>query len=540
MMRISFAVAVTAAAGILLVQPTSGQSTPEELGEVHFSVSCNPDAQRRFDRAVSILHSFWYEEAVKGFKTVIEADPSCSMGYWGIAMSNWYQLWYPPNPAHLKEGLTAIQQAESAVAKTERERDYIRALEAFYRDSDKIDHRTRSLGYEKAMEQVYLRYPDDREAAIFYALALNATALLTDKTYVNQRKAAAILEPILAQQSNHPGVAHYLIHSYDSERLAEHGLPAARRYAQIAPSVPHALHMPSHIFTRLGLWQEDINSNRHAADAGIAYARATFGPGVGWDQALHAMDYLEYAYLQVAQDREAKQVRDSLVALQKVTPEGLAAAYAIAAIPARFALERRNWPEAVALSAPPFVFPWDRFPHMLAITSFARALGAARTGDIATAQNEVERLQSLHQALLERRDVYWADQVEVQRLGAAGALARAEGKDDEAVRLTRAAADLDGTMDKLNVTPAEVLPARELLADLLLDVNQPAEALSEYERSLGMEPKRFRSLVGAARAAKMSGDADKARAFYAQIVDSCSSATTERPELVEARAFVTR
>jgi tetratricopeptide (TPR) repeat protein len=252
------------------------------------------------------------------------------------------------------------------------------------------------------------------------------------------------------------------------------------------------------------------------------------------------MDYLEYAYLQVAQDREAKQIRDNLVAFQRITPEGLAAAYAIAAIPTRFALERRDWSEAVALAAPPFAFPWDRFPHIVAITSFGRALGAAHTGDIATAQNEVERLQSLHQVLLERRDMYWADQVEVQRLGAAGAVARAQGKDEEAVRLTRAAADLDSTMDKLNVTPAEVLPARELLADLLLDINQPAQALSEYERSLGMEPKRFRSLVGAARAAKMSGAADKARAFYTQIVDICSSASTERPELVEARAFVTQ
>ena len=299
------------------------QSPPagEKLGEVHFPISCNSDAQKRFDRAVAILHSMWYEEAVKAFTGVAEADPACAMAWWGVAMSHWYPLWYPPPPAALKAGAAAVAKAEAVGAKTERERGYIAAIATFYRNSDTLDHRTRALAYEHAMASLHQHYPEDREAAIFYALALDATALPTDKTYANQKKAAAILEPIFAEQPNHPGVAHYLIHSDDAPPLAEAGLPAARRYAKIAPSVPHALHMPSHIFTRLGYWQESIDTNLRSAAAGQAYAKAEFGEGVAWDQSLHAMDYLAYAYLQLGEDQKARAVVDEIMAFKKVTPD---------------------------------------------------------------------------------------------------------------------------------------------------------------------------------------------------------------------------
>jgi hypothetical protein len=306
------------------------------------------------------LHSFWYPEALKAFTAVTQAEPGCAMGYWGIAMSHWYPLWFPPNPAALKAGSEAVEKAIAAAPKTEREKDYIAAIATFYRDSDKLDHRTRAVAYEKVMEQVHLRYPEDREAGVFYALALNATALPTDKTYANQRKAAQILDKVWAEQPNHPGVVHYLIHSDDSAQFVEAGLPAAICYAKIAPEVPHALHMPSHIFTRLGLWQQSIDSNSAAHAAALAYVRKSLGPD-GFDgETVHTMDYLEYAYLQTAQDRRAKEVVDELTNFRQSAAANLPTAYAVAAIPVRFALERRDWPAAAALSAPAIGFPLER------------------------------------------------------------------------------------------------------------------------------------------------------------------------------------
>jgi hypothetical protein len=292
----------------------------EQAGTVHFAISCSREAQQQFDHAVAVLHSFWYEEAVKEFAAVAETDPKCAMAQWGIAMSHWYPLWYPPYEKALKAGLAAAEKGEELGVPSERERLYIAAIGAFYRDTDKLDHRARSLAYEHAMEQLYLRFPEDGEGAVFYALALNATALPSDKTFANQRKAAAILEKVHAEQPNHPGVVHYLIHSYDSPPLAEQGLPAARSYAEIAPDVPHALHMPSHIFTRRGLWDEAIASNTRSATVGQAYARDNFGAGVAWDQSLHAMDYLEYAYLQEAQDDAAKRVLDEILTSPRRNP----------------------------------------------------------------------------------------------------------------------------------------------------------------------------------------------------------------------------
>jgi tetratricopeptide (TPR) repeat protein len=530
---------LAAALFALPIQPRAradvGAAAANAPGEVNFQISCGPAVQKTFKEAVWTLHSFWYAEALKGFIAVTEAEPSCAMGYWGIAMSHWYPLWFPPSPAALKAGAEAVEKAIAAGPKTERERDYIAAIAAFYRDSGKLDHQTRAVAYERAMEQVNLRYPEDREAAVFYGLALNASALPTDTTFTNKRKAAEILNKVWAEQPNHPGVVHYLIHSDDTPQFAAAGLDAAICYAKIAPDVPHALHMPSHIFSRLGMWQQSIDSNRAAHAAAAAYVQKTLGPESFDTETVHTMDYLEYAYLQTAQDRRAKEVVDELAGFRQSAAPNLPTAYAVAAIPARYALERHDWPAAAALSAPAIGFPLERFPWAEAMIAYARALGQARTGNIAGAEAEVGRLQSLEDKL-KGNDTYWANQVEVQRLAAAGILAHVRGDDKNAVALVRAAADLDATMDKHPATPSSVLPARELLADLLLELNQPAAALIEYRAMLNTDPNRFRSLLGEARAAKQTGDSTTARDAYRKLIALSKPISPGRSELAEAEA----
>jgi tetratricopeptide (TPR) repeat protein len=537
--RISLGLAAAALLALPMQFAARADTGAKIVEEVDFATSCSPAVQHAFKHAVWTLHSFWYPEALKDFTAVTEADPNCAIGYWGIAMSHWYPLWFPPSPAALKAGSEAVEKAMAASTKTEREKDYIAAIAAFYRDNDKLDHRTRAVAYEKAMEQVYLRYNEDREAAVFYALALDTTAPPTDKTYANQTKAAEILNKVWKEQPNHPGVVHYLIHSDDSAKFAQAGLDAAICYAKIAPEVPHALHMPSHIFTRLGMWPESIDSNRAANAAALAYVRKTLGPG-GFDgETVHTMDYLEYAYLQTAQDGPAKAVVDELVGFRQNGGANLPTAYAVAAIPVRYALERRDWAGAASLSAPAIGFPLERFPWAEAMISYARALGEARTGDIAGAETEIANLQSLKDKLTAENNTYWANQVEVQRLGAAGILAHVQGDDAKAVELARAAADLEATMDKHPATPSSVLPARELLADLLLELNQPDAALKEYKEMLRTDPNRFRSILGEARAAKQSGDAAAAHDAYQKLVALSKSTGPERPELAEAKAYLT-
>ena len=530
------------AAAVLLaspIQPGARADTGAKLvEEVDFATSCGPAVQHTFKHAVWTLHSFWYPEALKDFTAITEAEPDCAVGYWGIAMSHWYPLWYPPPPPALKAGSDAVAKAMAAPTKTEREKDYIAAIAAFYRDNDKLDHRARAVAYENAMEQVYLKYPEDREAAVFYALALNATALPTDKTFANKGKAAEILNKVWKEQPNHPGVVHYLIHSDDSPQFAQAGLDAAICYAKIAPDVPHALHMPSHIFTRLGMWQESIDSNRAANAAALAYVRKSLGPQAFDGETVHTMDYLEYAYLQTAQDGPAKAVVDELVGFQQSAGANLPTAYAVAAIPVRYALERRDWAAAASLSEPAIGFPLDHFQWAEAMISYARALGEARTGNIAGAQTEVAQLQSLEDQL-KGKDTYWANQIEVQRLGASGILAHVQGDNTKAVELVRAAADLEATMDKHPATPSPVLPARELLADLLLELNQPDAALKEYKEMLRTDPNRFRSILGEARAAKQSGDAAGAHDAYQKLVALSKPTGPERPELAEAKAYLT-
>jgi tetratricopeptide (TPR) repeat protein len=537
--RISLGFAAAALLALPMQPGARADTGAKIVEEVDFATSCGPAVQHEFKHAVWTLHSFWYPEALKEFTAVADAEPGCAMAYWGIAMSHWYPLWYPPSPAALKAGSDAVEKAMAAPTKTEREKDYIGAIAAFYRDNDKLDHRARAVAYEKGMEQVYLKYPDDREAGVFYALALDTTAPPTDKTYVNQKKAAEILNKVWKEQPNHPGAVHYLIHSDDSAQFAQAGLDAAICYAKIAPDVPHALHMPSHIFTRLGMWQQSIDSNRAANAAALAYVRKSLGPH-GFDgETVHTMDYLEYAYLQTAQDGPAKAVVDELVNFRQSAGVNLPTAYAVAAIPARFVLERRDWLAAASLPMPAIGFPLERFPWAEAMISFTRAIGDARTGNIAGAQTEIANLQSLEDKLLAAKDSYWANQVKVQRLGASGILADVQGDNAKAVELVQAAADLETTMDKHPATPSAVLPARELLADLLLELNQPEAALKEYKEVLRTDPNRFRSLLGEARAAKQLGDTAVAHGAYQKLVALSKPTGPERPELAEAKAYLT-
>jgi len=509
----------------------------EKLGRVNFSVSCNSAAQPQFNRAVALLHSFWYDEAAKGFAEVTKTDPKCGMGYWGIAMSFYHPVWAPPVAAELRNGSAAVQKANVVGAQTPRERDYIAAIAVFYKDTDKFDHRTRALAYEKAMEQVYLRYPKDDEAAVFYSLALLGTALPTDKSYANQRKAGEILNKVLSSEPEHPGVAHYLIHSFDYPALAPMALAAARSYAKIAPSAPHALHMPSHIFTRLGLWQESIESNIASAAAAKNYV-AKIHPGTASFNQLHAMDYLTYAYLQTAQDGKAKAIVDETYGITKVDDATFAAAYAFAAVPARYAFERRQWAEAAALKLYPSDFPWSNFRYAEAMIYFTRAIGSSRSGDPAGANKDIERLASIQKSLSDAKETYWATQVEIERRAASAWLAHAEGKQEEALQLMRSAADLEDSTEKNPVTPGAIVPARELLGDLLLELREPQQALKEFEASLLVSPNRFNGLYGAARAAELSADREKARSFYAKLATLGEPSNGTRPELQAARVFL--
>ena len=515
----------------------------EQLGTVDFPVTCNAAGQAAFQRGVALLHSFQYEDAEKGFADAAAADPACAMAHWGTAMSLYHPVWAAanpvgaPTPADLKKGAEAVERARAAGPKTDRERDYIAAIATFYADAGTLDHRTRAMAFEKAMGEMEAKYPKDKEAAIFHAVALLGTAFPGDKTYATEKKAAAILNRILPEAPTHPGVAHYLIHSFDYPALAELALPAARSYARIAPSSPHALHMPSHIFTRLGLWDESIQSN--LASSSAARARmARLHPGATSYEDLHAQDYLAYAYLQGGQDAKARGVMEEVAAAQTFDQEIFNAAYALTAVPARYAMERRQWSEAAALTVRPASFPWARFPWAEAIVWFAKGVGAARGGDAVVAREAIEKLAALQNALVEAKNAYWAGQVEIQRQAVAAWLAHAEKKDEEAVALLRSAADLEDATDKHPVTPGAIVPAREMLADLLLELNRPAESLREYEASLKVAPGRFNGVAGAARAADLSGDRGKARAFYASLVELGKASQPPRAELKTARTFL--
>jgi tetratricopeptide (TPR) repeat protein len=518
--------------GLLVAVPVRAQQHVghEKLGKVTFANTCDASVQADLNRAVALLHSFWFGAAIKAFNEVAQKDPSCGIAHWGVAMATFDNPFvWPPTPKMLADGSAAVARARAAGAKSLREVDYIAAVEVFYKDYDKVEHRTRAVAYEKAMEQLAARYPDDREAAIFYAIALDATALATDKTYAQQLKAAAILEAAFREQPDHPGVAHYLIHSYDYPAIADRGLPAARRYASIAPSAPHAQHMPSHIFTRRGYWEDSVRSN-------LASAAASDND---FDR-FHAWDYLAYGYLQLGQDGAARGVLDQILSVEKPNVQNFPVAFALAAIPSRYALERGQWADAARLALSPADFPWARFPQSEAILVFARGVGSARIGNLTQARDDQARLAALRDGLLVAKVGYWADQVDIQRLLVAGWIARAEGRNDDALQLIRAASDREDTTEKHPVTPGPIVPARELLGQLLLDLGRPAEALRELETSQLKEPNRLRGYYGVARAAELSGDVGKAKAQYSQLVVLTAQADTERPEVTQAKAFLAK
>jgi tetratricopeptide (TPR) repeat protein len=528
MNKTSLAVAAVAVTGVsLALSAALGQTDENKLGKVHFETSCKPEAQKLFDRGMLYQHSFWYRASQKTFEDVLKADPECAIAYWGIALS---LLWNPhstPAVQNLAEGAAALEKAKSVGAKTERERDYLAALGAMYADYDKVDHRTRLLAYAKAMEALAARYPDDDEAQIHYALALNTSASPADKTYANQLKGAAILEVIAKRQPLHPGVAHYLIHLYDYPPIADKGIEAARRYAKIAPDAPHALHMPSHIFTRVGYWQESIDSN-------MASGRSAKAAGDFHEQ-LHAMDYLVYAYLQLGQDKKAGDVVEAMNAVTGFTETAIAGPYARAASPARYAVERGDWKAAAALEVRP-----SPLPQVQAMTYFARAVGAARSGDPAAAKADIAKLAELQDKLVQAKDAYWAVQVDIQRQIATAWVLYAEGKRDEALSAMSAAADAEDKTEKHPVTPGVPKPAREFYAGMLLESGMAKEALAAFEATLKKEPNRLDAYVGAAKAAEKAGDPAKAREYYEKVVTVGSDADKTRADVNDARVFLAK
>ena len=509
------------------------------LGTVDFPTSCNAAAQNFISRGAALLHSFGYEESRRAFNDAAKADPSCAMAYWGVARTWYHPIWAPPSVDELKQGAAALERAMALDAKTERERSYINALAVFYRDWQTVDHATRAKNYEQALAQVSEHNPNDDEAAIFHALQLVAIGYLNpaDKTYAWQKKGAEILNQILPRHPNHPGVAHYIIHSVDYPPLAELGLKAARAYATIAPDSPHALHMPSHIFTRLGLWDDSIHSNTVSAKAAIAQSQRLHGGGGAFDQ-LHAMDYLVYAYLQQAKDANAREVLAEIDAITRLDENQFAAAYAFAAAPARLALERHDWKAAAALEIKPAWFPWNRFRNAEALVHYARAIGAARSGDVAAARSSAEQIAAIRGAIPATRDYNWSGSIGAQWEAVTGLIACAEGNKDEGLRLLRIAADHEDAVDKHPVTPGALLPVREMLADLLLESGSASEALRDYEAVLKIAPRRFNAVAGAARAADRAGVKTTARAWAMQLREIAGNAEIPRPELEWARVYL--
>jgi hypothetical protein len=517
---------------IFLTQPAAG-AQEEKFGEVNFPISCSAAAQTQFNRAVAMLHSFFFPETVKAFTALAQQEPSCAMAYWGIAISQRPNPLVSHFPAELMDkGWQAIQEGRAATAKTQREQDWIEALAMFFKDHEKLGLRERTLAYEAAMARLTERYPDDTEAAIFYALALNEAVELTDKTYAKQFKAAAILEAIETKQPNHPGIPHYIIHSYDFAPICQQGLRAAQRYADLAPAAPHALHMPSHTFSMLGMWRESIAANVKTIAAGKDYAARHHLDGI-YPIDPHAYDFMQYAYLQLGADREAKELMEEVGTIKKVFSPRLTTDTALAAVPARYMLERQDWRGAAGLVVPALVTA----APAKAITHFARAIGAARVGDFAAAQEDIEKLKEFGASLAKAGDTYWSDQVDVQILAAQAWLAQAQGNKAVSVKLMRAAADREDNSEKHVAMENRLYPMRELFADILLEEGEAASALNEYEASMKNAPQRVRGFYGAAKAAEAAGDKAKAAAYFRKLVRLARDADGDRAEIREARQF---
>ena len=510
-----------------------------QLGTVHFPVSCSAKAQKTFEKGVALLHSFWYEEAEKTFAETGKEDPKCAMAHWGAAMSLWHQLWDHPDQATMARGDAELKTARTLKAATERERDYIAAAEAFYStggakkeakgeaENADSEYEARARAYSLAMEKVYEKYPDDHEAAAFYAQSLLASEPEDDTTFANRKKAGAILEKLFAAEPDHPGIVHYLIHTYDKPQLAQMGLGAARRYAEIAPASPHALHMPSHIFARVGDWQDDIHSNL----ASIAATRKTVAMHMGGEShQYHAMDFLIYAYLQSGREYEAAKWIDEVKTMPEMKMAGMdMRAFALSKFPAMYALELHRWADATKLEVNASADGSDR-----AYTYWARAIGSARSGDLAGAKKDVEEIEAIHKDYVAQHKKYAAEDVEQMEQEASAWVMHGEGKDGEATALLRKVADHEDAVGEEQTS----MPAREMLADMLLELPRPAEALAEYQEDLRFNPKRFDGLYGAAQAAAMAGKASEASEYYAVLVKTCEGSSSERPELARARLAV--
>src|SRR6266480_2435853 len=517
---------LTGAVLALCVPLAAFAQSADRVGKVAFPNSCSPAVQEKLLRGIAMLHSFYYSATQRAFEEVAAEDPSCAIAAWGYAsilMSNPLQG-IGASPKAAQQAQAAIDKGRQMGAKTERERDYLEAVAAYYENFASRTERERQLARAKAYEALGAKYPGDDEAQIFYALYLACTQLQTDQSYSAWLKAAGILEKQFAKYPDHPGVAHYLIHSYDAPPIAQQGLPAARLYAKIAPDAPHALHMPSHIFTRVGAWADSAATNRRSADA----AKRSNDP----DEALHALDYMTYAYLQLARDGDARRTLAEARTLTEINPARATAPYALAAMPARYAVERGAWGDAAKLAPSP-----SKFPFTEAMTHFARALGAARSGDPAAAQKDAERIAALRDELKAANSEYWANEVEVMRLASLAWVALAQKKGDEALGLMRQAADIEDRSEKNIVTPGRLLPAREQLGDMLMELKRPAEALKEYEASQLREPNRYRGLYGAGQAAAQSGNLDKARRYFSSLIELAGSGEV-RPEMEKARRYL--
>src|SRR5438132_1795309 len=522
-------------------------------GTIDFKVSCATEVRPEFTRGVALLHSFFYEEARRIFTSVAEQDPNCAMAQWGIAMTWWHPIWTPPTSDEMRAGKAAAEKALAMKTGTDLERGFITALNVYYNTSDSpntgavgqschgpVGARDRVVAYEKAMRQLSEKYPDDFEAQTFYAFAILAAgyASPTDTTLAKQLQAAALLEKLWKKNRNHPGVVHYLIHSYDYPALAERGLPAARSYGSIAPWVPHALHMPSHIFTRLGMWEESIAANRSSADASRAYAAMRHRDATEAEE-LHALDYMAYSYLQEGQDNKAKKIVDFTATVRKTNPElEFSAAYALAAIPSRYALERNAWSEAATLPVPELPH-WSSFPSFEGLIEYSHALGRAHTGDIEGARKAIDRMQQLRDSSTDPRLDYFKRHLDLQIEAASAWVTYGEGKKDEAVNLLRRAADAEDIRGKHPVSPGALVPAREQLGDMLLKLNRPKEAQREFEAALKIYPGRFRGLYGAAQAAEQNGEKEKAQHYYAKLDEQTAKADGSRCELAQLREYCT-
>jgi tetratricopeptide (TPR) repeat protein len=518
------------ATGLIAMALTAGangqqsRQQEEKLGKVSFLTSCDSKVQDEFDRGVAMLHSYWFLIARRTFEGILQRDPTCAMAYWGVAMDYLGNtLAATPTRAEAQAAWEALEKARMTGAKTERERGFIEALSAYFRDFDNTPVDTRLAAYNAAMERMAQQYPDDYEVQAYYALTLQAAAKKTDLTYANQIKSAAILEKLFEQNPQHPGVTHYLIHAYDFAPLADKGVASARRYAGIAPAVPHARHMPSHIYSMVGLWEESIVSNSSALEIQPDY--------------YHAADFAVYAHLQLGQDVKAKALTEKSLATadRGDRPINFVNFTAKAAMPARYVLDRGDWAGAAALPLKP-----SQYPMADSLTHFTRGLGMARTGDVAGAKAEVEAMKALRAALERVNDSYWADRSEEQMLAVLAWVALKEGARDQAMKLMRAAAENEDNSLKHVAMENRLYPLRELYGDLLLEIGQPAAALAEYETALKATPNRYRGILGVARAAAATGDNARAVAYYGKLIDLAKNADVERPEVQEAKAALAK